>query len=329
MLFVTDMKERFQKPLSPRNVAFVKDFHRIDIEGYAPDALETSLGIWEGKASEAFRRIIADRSIRNVDDRAYLLNFMALLAVKSPRHRENFRQVHQQLVKKVMKVAAATPERWASQIKRMKAAGAISQDAPDNYEQMRQFIEDDGIKVNLTTNFHLYLELETYKDILQYLVRRKWVLFRAPPGKTGFITSDHPICLMWSDPARRRQSKGPGYGVAGTQVLFPISNEIVVIGAFEATEEERDADEDTVAKINGTVAFHADRQIYARDGDFTYWNNRIMQGAEFLTDLSGNTQHCEADHDHADGRYRPGKAQDCTLWRHRSPSQRHHASCWR
>jgi Protein of unknown function (DUF4238) len=289
MLFVTDMKERWQKPLSPRNVAFVKDFHRIDVDGYEPDALESSIGSWEGEASGAFKRIIRDRSISNPDDRNYLLNFMTLLSVKNPRHRERFRQAYEQLVKRTMDLATATPERWASEMKRMKAAGAINEDAADDYERMRQFIDTDRYKVNLTTNFHLALELDTYKHILQYLARRKWILFRAPPGKTCFITSDHPICLMWSDPGRRRQFKGPGHGVPETQVLFPISNELAVIGAFEAAEREIDTDEETIAKINGSIAYYADRQIYSSDGSFIYWNNdRMMRGADLLDDLQRN-----------------------------------------
>jgi Protein of unknown function (DUF4238) len=289
MLFVTDMKERWQKPLSPRNVAFVKDFHRVDIEGYAPDALETSLGVWEGEASQAFRRIIAKRSISDVEDRTYLLNFMALLSVKSPRHRENMRQVIEQVMKRIMDLATATPERWASQMRMMKAEGLIPEDTSNNYERLREFVKGDRYNIKLMNNVYLHCELENYKHILQYLARRRWVLFRAPPGKTGFITSDHPICLMWSDLERRRQFKGPGHGIPGTQIVFPISNELAVVGAFEATDGEINVTEETVAKVNGTIAYHADRQIYARDCNFIYWNhNRIMKGVDFLSSLSAS-----------------------------------------
>jgi hypothetical protein len=43
MVFVIDSKEQRSFTASPRNVAFKKDFHRIEAYGYAPDALEKSL----------------------------------------------------------------------------------------------------------------------------------------------------------------------------------------------------------------------------------------------------------------------------------------------
>jgi hypothetical protein len=96
------------------------------------------------------------------------------------------------------------------------------------------------------------------------------MLFRAPKGSTGFITSDHPMCLMWSDPARRGGFYGPGLGLAQTQLLFPVSSELALIGAFEAENDAIDADERLVAQINGSVILHAGRQVYARDSSFLY-----------------------------------------------------------
>lgn len=68
--------------------------------------------------------------ISKPDDRNYLLNFIALLSVKSPRDQENSRQVFEQIVTRMMTRATVTPERWASEIRRLKVEGVIPQDAP-------------------------------------------------------------------------------------------------------------------------------------------------------------------------------------------------------
>jgi hypothetical protein len=286
-LFVIDGKEHRSFPTAPANVAAERDFHRIEIEGYEPDVLETSFSVFEGEASQALDRIIAARSIRDENDRTYLLNLMAMLAVKNPRHRENSRRVQEQLWKRVLDVATATPEMWASQIRRAKASGDIESDADTEYTKMRAFIEADQYKIEVPTGRHLEQEIKSFETVLPFFFRRHWVLLKAPRRQTGFVTSDHPVCLMWSDPARREHFKGPGHGRRGTQIVFPISNELAIMGAFEAYDDEIDVRQSFISEVNATIILYSDRQIYARDGHFVYkmaHNTRIMRGFELLRD---------------------------------------------
>jgi hypothetical protein len=92
---------------------------------------------------------------------------------------------------------------------------------------------------------------------------------------------------MWSDPARREHFKGAGHGRRGTQIIFAIANELAVMGAFEAYDDEIDVGQSVVAQVNATIILYAERQIYARDGHFAYemeHNTRIMRGFELLRD---------------------------------------------
>ena len=108
---------------------------------------------------------------------------------------------------------------------------------------MRDFIENDEYKIEVSPATHLATELRIFDKILPLIFHRKWMLFRAPPDVTGFVTSDHPMCLMWSDPKMREGFFPPGLGVRRTQLLFPISNTLAAIGAFEIDDQEADADE--------------------------------------------------------------------------------------
>lgn len=286
-LFVIDGKERRSFRTAPANVAAERDFHRIDVEGYEPDALENALSGFEAELSQALERIIAARSIKEPDDRAYLFNLMAMMAVKNPRFREEMRRFQEQIAKRILALAAAAPERWASQIRQIKAEGALPPDADEDYQKVREFVEADQYRITVPTGRHLAMELKSLDTVLPFFFHRKWALLRAQPSRTGFITSDHPVCLMWSDPAQRDNFHGSGFGLRRTQIIFPISNELAVIGAFEAREEERDAPDWLIAQINGTVAVYADRQIYARHSNFIYklaHNARIMRGDELLAD---------------------------------------------
>ena len=243
--------------------------------------------MFEGKASQAFKRVIAAQSIKDADDRACLFELMALFAIKTPRHREGIRQFQEQVAKHILRLATENPERWASEMRHLKAAGGAVTEAGENYERMRDFVERGEFKVTMPTNMHLALELQTLDAVLECLARRKWMLLRAPAGETGFITSDHPVCLMWSDPKREGQFKGPGHGIPGTMVIFSLCNELALLGSFEGNEGVRNLTPAQIAAVNGTIALRAERQIYARDANFGYQmahNDQIMRGDEFLAD---------------------------------------------
>ena len=286
-LFVVDAKEARVFRTSPANVAAERDFNRIDVEGLPPDALEQGMSGFESEVSNALARIISARSILDRNDRELLFNLIALMAARNPGRREMFRSVMEQTTKIIMGMALATPERWESQMRRAKADGYIALDAATDYEKMKAFIESGAYEIEVANERHIELELQSQKRLLPLIFHRRWVLFKAPPGRTGFITSDHPVCLMWSDPKQRGKFHGPGYGLRRTQIVFPISNELAMIGAFEAEEAAYDADTELIAEINGAVMTHSLRQVYARDQDFTYilgHNRRIMTGDELLLD---------------------------------------------
>jgi len=96
------------------------------------------------------------------------------------------------------------------------------------------------------------------------------MLLKAPPDTGGFITSDHPVCLMWSKREDRGHDPPPGHALMGTQVLFPISKTLAMVGTFEGKDRELDVFESHVSVFNGAVISFAKRQVYGADGKFLY-----------------------------------------------------------
>lgn len=284
-LFVVDRSRTEPFSTAPANVAAERDFHTVNIDGLPPDAFESSFSSFESEASQALGRIIAARSISNETDRAYLLNLACLIAIKNPRNRGIFGDVQKEIIKKMMALAMATPERWASQMRQARADGAVADDLEDNYEQMREFLASERYRIEFPPATFLGIELNAFDGVLPYFFERKWILLRAPAKSTGFVTSDYPVCLMWSDPSDRNGLYPPGYGMERTQVIVPISNELAMIGAFEVESAEFDASEDLIAKVNGSIVIHAQRQVYARDSDFLYMagpNKKVRSGSHLI-----------------------------------------------
>jgi hypothetical protein len=266
-LAVYDAVERKTFPAGTHNVALQRGFNLVDVEGLQADAFETTLANFESEAAPAIQRIIAARSLGNVDDRATLLNLIALFALRNPRQREIFRDFQERVAKTIMSLALSTRERWEGQVRQARAAGYIKEGLDASYDTMKDFFERGEYKVEVATERHIQLELSTFDKLLPPMFGRKWLLLRASKTSGGFITSDHPVCLIWSQPGPR----GPiGFGLKDTEVIFPLSPNLAVIGSFEEEDAALDAPDDTVAAINGIVIGFAERQVYARDGNFKY-----------------------------------------------------------
>jgi hypothetical protein len=281
-----DVKQLKSFSTPPANVAAERDFHAVKIEGAPTDALENSFAQFESDLSTSLERVIAARSLGDETDRTNLLKLIATVAVKNPRHRESFRQFEEQVIKQILQLMTATRERWEDQLRMARAAGYAMATADMDYEQIRNFVEKDHFSLNLSTGHHLALELPAIDHVLPSMLERKWMLLRAPKNTTGFVTSDYPACLTWTDPEQRGGFYPPGHGLRGTQLVFSISNELAMIGAFELENGEQDADPRLIAQVNTAVIAYSDRHIYARDGEFGYLSHqaKIMRGVEIVGD---------------------------------------------
>jgi hypothetical protein len=211
-LYAFDAVDRKVFRPSPDNLALQTDFNTIDLEGHEPDAFENAMASVESDIGPALVRIVAAKSLRNEEDRILLLNLIGLLHIHNPRLRERVRGFRDRVAKMVLDVALSSPQMWGSQVKQAKEAGYMPADAMTDYDIMKKDYEPDDYKIEVPNVENIRTEMETFDHILPLLFARKWVLVKAPEGSGGFITSDHPVCLMWSvpDPARGNRGRASG-----------------------------------------------------------------------------------------------------------------------
>jgi hypothetical protein len=252
------------------NVALERDFNTVKVDGLEPDAFEKAMASFEGELASSLERIIAAQSLENMDDRATLLNFITFLALRNPRQREMMRDFHERVAKRIMNVALATPERWAHQVKKATEAGYLKPNITITYEEMKKFVADGEYDVFVPTERHIQLEVGTFEKLLALIFRRGWILLKVPGDSGGFITSDHPVCLMTVGPRSPGVFTRPGYGLRNTEVLFPISSRLGLVGSFETEDDVAEINDQMLSDFNGAVAAHAERQVYSRDHQFKY-----------------------------------------------------------
>jgi Protein of unknown function (DUF4238) len=264
---VFDGKERKSFKTATDNVALEHDFNRVTIDGLEPDAFEKAMADFEAQVAPALERIIAAESLASEEDRAALLNLICAFATRNPRLRETTRQFHEDAATQIMNLALATPERWAAQRKKI----AKGSELPEvSYEDMRKFVLQKEWKLNVPTTRHIQLELGSFDKLLPLFLDRKWLMVRASRTSGGFITSDHPVMLTWSDPEMRGGLYPPGFGLTGTMVLCPLCTHLAVVGTFEGKESVIDSHDVAIAGWNGAQIASAERQVFARDYNFKY-----------------------------------------------------------
>ncbi|KQM20096.1 hypothetical protein ASE73_04950 [Sphingomonas sp. Leaf24] len=264
-LVVFDLKDRKNFVTRPRNVAAKRDYNRVDIEGQDPNVVESQLAKFEGDADQAFRRIIASRSIDDREDFSFVLVLIARIALSNPSFRGQRGRLISDMGSMMMRNMVATPERWEA-VTRQAGAELIGDPVP--YEEMRAIVESGGIVATAARETLIEQEIALWPEILPVLEARKWTLLIAPPGSAGFVTSDRPFSLRWNDEAMNRGPYGVGLGCSETTLVFPISHDLALIGSFEDGAGSSVVDERMVAAVNSTMFFSAMRQVYAQ-ADFS------------------------------------------------------------
>jgi hypothetical protein len=224
---------------------------------------------FEGELGPALVQISEARSIANEEDRTLLLNLVGLAAMRTPRFREAMDNLQKRVIRQVMAMTVATPERWESTMRGARENGYLRPEQDLSYEGAKAFVTDGQFELEIPNTRHVTSELETFDRVLTILFQRTWSLLRGPPNASS-ITADHPLCLVRKG-AGPHPFHPPGLGTSNTDALFPISPSLALLGNFEMAEADVfDISERTVAAFNGAIALSARRQIYARDEEFSY-----------------------------------------------------------
>ena len=123
----------------PRNVAFEVDFNRFETQNYPPDALETAFGQFEGKTASVIRRICSEERLPEDEEFSYVLNLIALLAVRNPSMRRSMDTARSHMWRVAADTLASGKALFESQLRSAPAGGFVTQKEV-SFERVRDFI---------------------------------------------------------------------------------------------------------------------------------------------------------------------------------------------
>jgi Protein of unknown function (DUF4238) len=175
--------------------------------------------------------------------------------VRNPRIRESVRDAQECLARRVLQLLLKTPAMWRAQVTKMRASGYWDGKEDVPYETLRDFAFSGRYTFKTSTTWHVKQEIGLRRDLLPYIAERRWTLMVAASNSGGFVTSDHPVCLM----------PPTGFGLRDTVVLFPVSHRLALFGVFDGRDQTINSDIFRVSAVNAAVIAYAEHQVYARD----------------------------------------------------------------
>lgn len=246
-----------------------KYFNLLTENRVNPFAAEEALQELENKVAPALERVKAAQSLKDENDRNAIMNLMAAVTLRNPKQREAISGIAQGLGQLSAAAGLETKERYEQIV-----AGANAQGLKINlsYDEMKaEFAKNPEMfkPSRPPKDFNIMIEAKFHDPLVQMYEGRKWQILAATDDSGGFVTSDHPVCLRWCD-GKDHGFMSPGFGVAGTEVIFPLSPKLAIRGRFDGEENVVQADKETVAGINSLLISNCHNQVYGRDALFSY-----------------------------------------------------------
>lgn len=268
-LYVIDKIEKKQYgPIETEKVGKQRDFNRVDIEGIDIDKFEKSFSKFEGDVAKALDWIKNNRDIPEGEYYILILNLIALLSVRNPQTRRYIQEAQTQVLKVMSQMIVSSPELYDSYIQKIKESG---KDIPDDvtFEDFKDYIDKDRYDIQYEYGYNLNLELHAIDNLLPYLFKRNWSLLIVSENAGYFVCSDYPVSILQKT-KHGSCLNSTGYGLANTEVVFPINKEMAFSGIFDGTSRVIEVNEEIVAGINGRTVQLAERQIYSSEKRFKY-----------------------------------------------------------
>ena len=171
----------------------------------------------------------------------------------------------------VLAAILANKERYESNLRKARRDVAdIEEDIP--YEEMKESFDSEEYHIVVPNEFHIDMEFKGIDMILPYLFGRGWILIVADENAGPFVTCDRPVILEWKNPESMPPfyRNRPGFGLKDIRVIFPVSQNIAMIGEFDTPNKVIVAKRGLVSRVNTEVIRFAQYQIYAPDTLFSF-----------------------------------------------------------
>jgi len=258
-LWVHDRQAGKQFRARPDATGFENDFYRVDLDGLPPDAVERHvLARFDDEGAEVLARIARDRALPTGKELEALVRFVTISIVRTPGFRKFFLRSKEEMKRFHLRSTIAHPQAFEAFKKDMEREGKPIPEEMTR-EALLAFIDDPSrCSIAFDPILAIFNLLEMHQALFPVIAARTWSLFEA--AEDDFISSDNPVSLVATSPGA-----GPffGFGVRETEITFPISRALALVGSFHDEGVVSTIERKLVGLLNRRTLDSAQRFVYS------------------------------------------------------------------
>ena len=240
----------------------------------------------EGKFSKIIAKISANTyTLIEEDDFANLISFVAFQYMRHPNVMEMQSQSMIELDKMMLEISLQSEQRWCDSVASMPEEDYRNY-LLNNYESMQERFENGKYDFKTNNNILAGDILEKTNVLLMALLDRSWVIYVANDKAGDFVTSDFPVTLRWTE--MPLPNCDLGFGDRNTEVIFPLTKNIALVGSFKDESKWLEANALRVSVVNHITVKNAKRFVYSSTEEFQVLkaDGTIGKGSDLLFRLT-------------------------------------------
>jgi hypothetical protein len=257
-VWVCRVRESMIQRRAPKNAAVKADYYSVQRgDGSVDDRPEKLLSLVESNGLPVISKLRHGRFQLSPEEREHLALFLGFLITRTPGFRGFLERAAGKVGESMIRVMVRHPDYFQRIVREVVGEEISDEEIEDarvrGLDPVRHFI------VRGTPEFSLGQALALALTPARLILDMRWE-FVITPGPEYFVTGDVPV--TWRNP-NIRPPLGAGLALRSTEVSFPISPQIGLLGTWTGGEGVRDVTDDVVRDLNRERVRHADRFVFS------------------------------------------------------------------
>ena len=266
-IWVLDFELTRQYQSNIADAATIKDFYIVKtIEKDEDDCIEQNfLSKIESIGHEAIDNIIKTRTFQNRPEWDYLVNFTALMYVRTPVFRQILLETYEHFANKMTKEMLKDEATFNGIMKEVK--NKVKPGSTLSYEKALEVQKHSNITVDIPRTYYVRLMMEYANSLVPVIGKMTPNLLCIPYGcEAKFVTGDVPIIPV----PRKPNTSKVWIGDSNCDLYFPLSSHCCLVLNYDSLRKVSEVTTKKVAFINHLVACNCTRIVLSENQSFVW-----------------------------------------------------------